>query len=46
VALVDGGDLRVDVTERLPLAELADVHAKADAGDLSGKVVIVADNSN
>ena len=46
VALVDSGELRVDVAERLPLAELADVHAKADAGDLSGKVVIVADNSN
>ena len=46
VALVDGGELRVDVTERFPLAELADVHAKADAGDLSGKVVVVVDNSN
>ena len=46
VALVDGGELRVDVAERLPLAELADVHAKADAGDLSGKVVVVADNRN
>jgi len=28
------------------LSELADVHAKADAGDLSGKVVVVVDNSN
>ena len=46
VALVDGGELRVDVAERFPLAELADVHAKADAGDLSGKVVVVVDNSN
>ena len=46
VALVDSGELRVDVAERFPLAELADVHAKADAGDLSGKVVVVVDNSN
>jgi NADPH:quinone reductase-like Zn-dependent oxidoreductase len=46
VALVDGGELRVDVAERFPLAELAGVHAKADAGDLSGKVVVVVDNSN
>jgi len=46
VALVDGGELLVDVAERFPLAELADVHAKADAGDLSGRVVVVVDNSN
>jgi NADPH:quinone reductase-like Zn-dependent oxidoreductase len=46
VALVDTGELRVDVPERFPLAELADVHAKADAGDVSGKVVVVVDNSN
>ena len=46
VALVDGGELRVDVAKRFPLAELADVHAKADAGDLSGKVVVVVDKSN
>jgi taurine transport system substrate-binding protein len=44
--LIDSGELRVDVAERFPLAELADVHAKADAGDLSGKVVVVVDNSN
>jgi NADPH:quinone reductase-like Zn-dependent oxidoreductase len=46
VALVDGGELHVDVAERFPLAELADVHAKADADELSGKVVVVVDNSN
>jgi NADPH:quinone reductase-like Zn-dependent oxidoreductase len=44
VELVDAGELRVDVAERLPLAELATVHARAEAGELSGKVVIaVAD---
>ena len=44
-ALVDGGELRVDVAERVPLAELPAVHAKAAAGDLSGKVVVVVNNS-
>ena len=41
VALVDAGELRVEVAERVPLAELADVHARADAGEVSGKVVVV-----
>ena len=42
VALVDRGELRVDVAERVPLAELPTVHAQADAGTLPGKVVVVA----
>ena len=46
VALVDGDELRVDVAQRFPLAELADVHAKAKAGELSGKVVVMVDNNN
>jgi NADPH:quinone reductase-like Zn-dependent oxidoreductase len=41
VALVDGGELRVDVADRVPLAELAAVHAGAAAGTLPGKVVVV-----
>jgi len=41
VDLVDRGELRVDVAERLPLAELPAVHAKAAAGDLSGKVIVL-----
>jgi NADPH:quinone reductase-like Zn-dependent oxidoreductase len=45
VALVDGGELRVEVAERFPLAELAGVHAKAEAGELSGKIVVVVDNN-
>jgi NADPH:quinone reductase-like Zn-dependent oxidoreductase len=45
VALVDGGKLRVEVAERFPLAELAGVHAKAEAGELSGKIVVVVDNN-
>ena len=41
VALVDRGELRVDVARRVPLAELAGVHAEADAGTLRGRVVVV-----
>lgn len=41
-ALVDAGELTVDVARRVPLAELAGVHAAAAAGELPGKTVIVA----
>jgi NADPH:quinone reductase-like Zn-dependent oxidoreductase len=41
VALVDSGDLRVDVAERVPLAELPAVHVRAAAGELPGKVVVL-----
>jgi NADPH:quinone reductase-like Zn-dependent oxidoreductase len=41
VELVDRGELRVDVAERVPLAELAQVHARAATGELSGKVVVL-----
>jgi NADPH:quinone reductase-like Zn-dependent oxidoreductase len=42
-ALVDQGHLRVDIAERVPLTELAAVHARAAAGELSGKVVVVVE---
>ncbi|OZM80783.1 NADP-dependent oxidoreductase [Pseudonocardia sp. MH-G8] len=42
VARVDRGELTVDVADRVPLAELASVHARAAAGILPGKVVILA----
>jgi NADPH:quinone reductase-like Zn-dependent oxidoreductase len=42
VALVDAGQLHVDVAERLPLSELSAVHARADAGELAGKVVLLS----
>ncbi len=42
VALVDRGELRVDVDRRVPLADLAAVHAEADAGTLRGRVVVGA----
>lgn len=41
-ALVDGGELRVDVAERVALEQLPDVHARAAAGGVSGKVVVLA----
>jgi NADPH:quinone reductase-like Zn-dependent oxidoreductase len=41
VAMVDAGELRVDVGERLPLAQLPAVHAHAVAGGLPGKVVLL-----
>ena len=40
VALVDSGELRVDVAERVPLAELAALHARAAEGAVHGKVVV------
>ena len=41
VELVDGGELRVEVARRVPLAELPVLHADAAAGALpSGKVVV------
>jgi NADPH:quinone reductase-like Zn-dependent oxidoreductase len=41
VELVDRGELRVDVGERVPLAELPAVHTKAATGALPGKVVVL-----
>jgi NADPH:quinone reductase-like Zn-dependent oxidoreductase len=41
VAMIDAGELQVDVSERLPLSELPDVHARSDAGSLSGKIVLI-----
>ena len=42
VALVDRRELRVDVARRVPLTELAAVHAEADAGTLRGRVIVGA----
>jgi NADPH:quinone reductase-like Zn-dependent oxidoreductase len=42
VALIDSGALRVEVAQRVPLADLPAVHARAAAGALHGKTVIVA----
>ncbi|WP_410672170.1 NADP-dependent oxidoreductase [Amycolatopsis sp. cmx-4-68] len=42
VALVDRDELRVEVAERVPLAELPALHARAADGAVHGKVVVVA----
>ncbi|MFD0689723.1 NADP-dependent oxidoreductase [Actinomadura fibrosa] len=42
IARVDRGELTVEVTERVPLADLQSVHARAAAGTLTGKVVVLA----
>ncbi|WP_433476842.1 NADP-dependent oxidoreductase [Spirillospora sp. CA-142024] len=41
VALVDKGVLRVDIGAARPLAELAAVHADAEAGRTSGKTILI-----
>jgi NADPH:quinone reductase-like Zn-dependent oxidoreductase len=41
VALVDSGELRVDVAQRVPLAELREIHAQAATGGVRGKVVVL-----
>ena len=46
VSRVDRGELAVDVAERVALSDLASVHARAAAGTLTGKVVIVPDRQS
>ena len=41
VALVDTGDLKVEIAQRVSLPELIKVHEEAEAGRLRGKVVVV-----
>jgi hypothetical protein len=41
VGLVDAGELRIDIADRLPLEQLPALHAPADAGELPPKVVIL-----
>ncbi|WP_227981943.1 NADP-dependent oxidoreductase [Nocardia spumae] len=41
VALVDRGDLHVEIARRVPLSELPAIHRQADAGEIHGKVVAV-----
>ncbi len=40
VGLVDAGELRIDVAQRLPLTALAAVHDEAAAGRLPGKTIL------
>jgi hypothetical protein len=41
--MVNRGELRVDVAERVPLTQLADIHARAATGDLPGRVIVTPD---
>lgn len=41
VTLVDAGELTVEVTRRIPLADLPALHAEAAAGPVTGKVVVL-----
>lgn len=41
VALVDAGALTVEVTRRIPLAELPALHAEGAAGRIAGKVIVL-----
>ncbi|MEV4776795.1 NADP-dependent oxidoreductase [Microbacterium sp. LWH12-1.2] len=41
VSLVDSGDLRVEVTRRIPLTELRALHAEAAQGRIPGKVIVI-----
>jgi NADPH:quinone reductase-like Zn-dependent oxidoreductase len=40
VARVDAGELKIDVAERRPLADLAAVHDQAAAGKLADKTIL------
>jgi NADPH:quinone reductase-like Zn-dependent oxidoreductase len=40
-ARVDAGDLRIDVAQRRPLADLPAVHDQAAAGQLPGKTILI-----
>ncbi|VTR76102.1 NADP-dependent oxidoreductase [Cellulomonas hominis] len=41
VALVDSGELRVEIASRVPLSEVPALHELAEAGQVHGKVVIL-----
>ncbi|PZR53386.1 NADP-dependent oxidoreductase [Xylanimonas oleitrophica] len=41
VRLVDDGELRVEIAQHVPLSELPELHRKAEAGQVHGKVVVV-----
>jgi NADPH:quinone reductase-like Zn-dependent oxidoreductase len=43
VDLIDSGELVVDVAQRVSLSELPEIHAKAAAGEVHGKVVAAPD---
>ena len=42
VDLIEQGHLRINVTERVSLPELATLHTKAESGEISGKAIVLA----
>jgi NADPH:quinone reductase-like Zn-dependent oxidoreductase len=40
-ALIDAGELRLDISEHGLLRDTAAIHERAEAGDLRGRVVLV-----
>ena len=40
-ALIDAGELRLDISERELLTDTAAIHERAEAGDLRGRVVLI-----
>lgn len=41
VRRVDGGQLRIEIADRRPLAQAAAVHAASDSGQLHGKTILI-----
>lgn len=41
VSLIDGGDLHVEIAQRIPLSELKTIHEQAATGNVPGKIVFV-----
>jgi len=41
VSLIDGGDLHVEIAQRVPLNELPVIHEQAAAGNVHGKIVFI-----
>lgn len=39
-ALIDAGNLAVEIAESHPLSELAEIHRRAESGDIRGKITI------
>lgn len=42
VSFVDSGALTLEVTRRIPLTELAALHAESAQGPIAGKVIVIA----
>ncbi|WP_431904931.1 NADP-dependent oxidoreductase [Nonomuraea sp. bgisy101] len=41
VALIDAGDLSLDIAQTLPLSDLPAVHARSEAGQTRGKIILI-----